>query len=68
MTKHVAIFLVLLARAGPARGAEDGAVEYVGGTAAGLHEGDVGKFDLQSATELTFVTGGGASGNFLRQD
>lgn len=59
MAKRLAILWILLALAMPAVGIEDGVVEYVGGTAAGLHEGDAGKFDLQSATELAFVSAAG---------
>jgi len=43
----------------PALAVDDGNVMYVGGTAASIKDGTVGKLDLKSQTDLTFESSAG---------
>lgn len=56
MTKSVVALCLLLTLALPVLAVEDGYALYVGGTVAGLKEGDSGRLDATSQNELTFVS------------
>ena len=59
MTKILATLCLLLLLALPAVAVEDGYVMYVGGTVTSLKEGDRGKLDTKSLTELVFDSSSG---------
>lgn len=54
MTKILATLCLLLTLALTALAVEDGYVTYLGGTLASLQEGDRGKLDTSSPTDLVF--------------
>lgn len=56
MAKCWATVCLFLTLALPAPAVEGGSVMYVGGTATSVKEGDVGKLDTRSQTELIFVS------------
>lgn len=69
MAKTLATLCLLLSLALPAFSTEDGYVTYFGGTVSSLKEGDRGKFDTKSQTELIFESSsGGLSIPFAKID
>lgn len=59
MTKILATLCLLLTLALPVLAVEDGYVMYVGGTVASLKEGDRGKLNTNSLTDLIFESSTG---------
>jgi hypothetical protein len=56
VTKSVVALFLSVTLAIPVLSVEDGYALYVGGTVVGLNEGDSGKLDATSPTELAFVS------------
>ena len=59
MTRRVVTSCLLLIFSLPALAADDGNVMYVGGTAASMKDGTVGKLGMKSQTDLTFASPAG---------